>query len=193
MFGTRIVVADPDAVFRKKLKEILQHFGYLVVGEVGDGRSALKVIFQNEPDLVIMDSRLPGTNGLEVAGIIEEHRVAPVILLSAPHEIEVLDEIRASWIFAYLVKPICEDILIPSIEVVIANYRKLLKLEQENKKLKQTLETRRLIEKAKGIIMKENRLSEEDAYRYLQKLSMNRCVPMVKIAKEVISASEEKV
>lgn len=189
MFGTRIVVADPDIVFRKKMKEILQHFGYLVVGEVGDGRSALKVIFQNEPDLVIMDSRLPGANSLEVARIIEEHRVAPVILLSAPHEIEVLDETRASWILAYLVKPVCEAILIPSIEVVIANYRKIIKLEQENKKLRKTLETRRLIEKAKGIVMKEKGFSEGDAYRYLQRLSMNRCVPMVKIAKEVISRS----
>ncbi|RJQ24726.1 MAG: ANTAR domain-containing protein [Peptococcaceae bacterium] len=192
MFGTRVVVADADVVFRKKLKEILSQAGYLVVGEVGDGRSALKVVFQNEPDLVIMDSQLPGLRSLEVAGIIEEHRAAPVILLASEHELEVLDEDGASRILGYLVKPVCETSLIPVLEIAIANFRKMLKLEQENKKLKETLEARRVVEKAKGILMRGKNLSEEDAYRHLRKQSMDRCIPMARVAKELIAKAEGK-
>jgi response regulator NasT len=175
------------------LKEILSHAGYLVVGEVGDGRSALKVVFQNEPDLVIMDSQLPGLRCLEVAGIIEEHRAAPVILLASAHELDILDGDGASRILGYLVKPVCEASLIPALEVAVANFKKLLKLEQENKKLKETLEARRVVEKAKGILMRGKKLSEDEAYRYLQKQSMDRCIPMARVAKELISRAEGKI
>lgn len=191
MFGTRIVIADADPAFRKKLKEILVHAGYMVVAVVGHGHSLLKAVFQNEPDLVIMDARLPGAEGLAIARIIEEHRAAPVILLTASHEQEVLEEAKASWIFAYLVKPLSEAHLFPAIELSIANFRKFLRLEEENKKLKRALESRILIEKAKGYVMEKNGLNEKDAYKYLQKMSMDNCLPLASVARQIIAYFNE--
>lgn len=192
MFGTRIVIADADAGYRKKLKETLVHAGYLVTGEVEDGRSALKVIFQTEPDLVLMDARLPGTEGLEIARIIEEHRAAPVILLSESHEQELLEDAKASWIFAFLVKPVSDTQLFSAIEIAVANFRKFMKLEEENRRLKKALEERKLVEKAKGLVMEAKGFSEKEAYKYLQKISMDKCVPIARVARQVINYFNNK-
>jgi len=192
MFGARIVIADTDADFRKKLKDTLVRAGYLVTGEVGDGRSALKVIFQTEPDLVIMDPKLPGAEGLEIVRIFEEHRAAPVILMTASHEQALLEEAKDSWIFAYLVKPVNEAQLFPAIEIAIANFRKFMKLEEENRELKKNLEERKLVEKAKGLVMEAKRLSERDAYKYLQKLSMDNCIPIARVARQIITYFNKK-
>jgi len=192
MFGARIVIADADAVFRKKLKEILLLAGYLVVGEVSEGRSALKVVFQTNPDLVIMDTMLPGAAGLDVIRIIEEHRVAPVILLADSRGQDTLEEAKDFWIFAFLIKPVNEAQLLPAIEIAIANFRKFIKLEEENKQLKQALEERKLVEKAKGLVMEARALGEKEAYKYLQRLSMDNCVPMVIVARKVINRYGKK-
>jgi len=192
MFGARIVIADADVNFRKKLKEILNLAGYLVVGEVSEGRSALKVVFQTDPDLVIMDTMLPGAEGLGIIRIIEEHRVAPVILLAGSRGQDILEEAKASWIFAFLVKPVNEAHLLPTIEIAIANFRKFIKLEEENKKLKQALEERKLVEKAKGLVMEARALSEKEAYKYLQKLSMDNCLPIARVARKIITHYNKK-
>lgn len=192
MYGTRIVIADADAAFRKKLKDTLIYAGYLVIGEVGDGRSALKVIFQTEPDLIIMDAKLPGAEGLGIVRIIEEHRAAPVILLSASHERDLLEEAKGSWIFAFLVKPLNEAQLFPAIELSLANYKRFLRLEEENKKLKRALESRKLIEKAKGLVMEAKGLREQEAYKYLQKLSMDNCMPIAGVARQIINFFNKK-
>lgn len=192
MFGARIVIADADAGFRKKLKETLVHAGYLVTGEVGDGRGALKVIFQTEPDVVLMDARLPGAEGLGIVRIIEEHRAAPVILLALSHDQELLEAAKDSWIFAYLVKPVSDTQLLSTIELTLANFSKFIKLEQENKRLKQTLEDRKVVEKAKGLLMDCKGMSEKEAYKHLQKLSMDKCVPIVRIARQVIGHYHKK-
>ncbi|OPX88665.1 MAG: putative transcriptional regulatory protein pdtaR [Pelotomaculum sp. PtaB.Bin104] len=193
MFGARIVIADSDHGFRKKLKDILIHAGYLVVGEAEDGRGALKAVYQTEPDLIIMDAMLPGAEGLDIVGIIEDHRVAPVILLTASQDLQFLDEVRTSWIFAYLVKPLSEAHLLPAIEIAIANFRKIIKLEEENKKLKQALEVRKLVEKAKGLLMEAKGLSEQEAYKHLQKLSMDNCVPIFRVARQIINHFSKKL
>ncbi|BAF58908.1 response regulator [Pelotomaculum thermopropionicum SI] len=193
MLGARIVIADADAGYRKSLKEKLIHAGYFVAGEVSDGRSALKVIFQTEPDLVIMDTRLPGSGGMEIIRIIEEHRVAPVILLTASHEQELLEEAKDSWIFACLVKPVSDAQLFLAVEIAIANFRKFIKLEEENRRLKKALEERKLVEKAKGLVMEARGLSEKEAYKFLQKLSMDNCISLARVAKRVISYYEKKV
>lgn len=192
MYGTRIVIADADAAFRKKLKDTLIYAGYLVIGEVGDGRGALKVIFQTEPDLIIMDAKLPGAEGLGIVRIIEEHRAAPVILLSASHERDLLEEAKGSWIFAFLVKPLNEAQLFPAIELSLANYKRFLRLEEENKKLKRALESRKLIEKAKGLVMEAKGLREQEAYKYLQKLSMDNCMPIAGVARQIINSFNKK-
>ena len=193
MFGTRIVIADADPAFRKKLKETLVHAGYMVVADVGHGRALLKAVFQTEPDLVIKDARLPGAEGLEIERIIEEHRAAPVILLTASHEQELLEEAKDSWIFAYLVKPLSEAHLFPAIELAIANFKKFLHLEEENKKLKRALESRKLVEKAKGLVMEAKGLSEREAYKYLQKLSMDSCLPIAGVARQIIACFDQSL
>lgn len=193
MFGARIVIADSDHGFRRKLKDILIHAGYLVVGEAGDGRGALKVVYQTEPDLIIMDAMLPGAEGLEIVRIIEEHRIAPVIILTASEDLEILDKAKVSWIFAYLIKPLNETHLLPAIEIAISNFRKIIKLEEENRKLKQTLEIRKLVEKAKGLLMEVKGLSEQEAYKHLQKLSMDNCVPIYRVARQIIKYYGKKL
>lgn len=192
MFGARIVVADADAGFRQKIRETLVHAGYLVTGEVGDGRSALKVIFQTEPDLVIIDSRLPGSEGLEIVRIIEEYRFSAVILITSSHDLELLEEAKASWVFAYLVKPVSDSQLLPAVEIALSNFKKLVKLEQENKRLKQALEERKLIEKAKGLVMEVKGISEKEAYKYMQKLSMDKCKSLASVARHIITQFDGK-
>ena len=192
MFGTRIVIADADAGYRKKLKEILVHAGYLVTGEVGDGRKALKVIFQTEPDLVIMDAKLPGAQGLGIIKIIEEHRAAPVILLTESHDQGLLEEAKDYWIFGCLQKPVSDAQLLPAVEIAVANFRKFAKLMEENKRLKTALEERKLVEKAKGIVMEAKGFSEKEAYKYMQRLSMDNCVPIARVARNILSYLNEE-
>jgi response regulator NasT len=187
MFGTRIIIADADVGNRKKIKEMLVQAGYMVTAEVGDGRSALKVIFQTEPDLVIMDSKLPGVQGLGIIRIIEENRTAPVILLIESHEQGLLEEVKDFWIFGCLPKPLSDAQLFPAIEIALANFKKFTKLVEENKRLKTALEERKLVEKAKGIVMEAKGLSEQEAYKYMQKLSMDKCVPIARIARSIMN------
>jgi response regulator NasT len=188
MFGTRVVIADADAENHQKLKEILTHAGYMVAGIVEDGRSALKVIFQTEPDVVIMDARLPGSEGLEIARIIEEHRAAPVILLTEAHEQEFMEEAATTRIFGYLVKPVDDKQLFMAIEIAVASFKKITKLEEENKKLKKTLEERKLVERAKGLLMEIKSMSERDAYKYMQRKSMDSCLPIARVARHIINS-----
>lgn len=188
MFGTRVVIADADTENRQKLKDMLTQAGYMVVGVVEDGRSALKVIFQAEPDVVIMNARLPGSEGLEIARTIEEHRAAPVILLTEAHEQDFVGEAATTWIFGYLIKPVDDKQLFMAIEIAIASFKRIIKLEEENKKLRKTLEERKLVERAKGLLMEIKSMSERDAYKYMQRKSMDNCVPIVKVARHIINS-----
>lgn len=185
MFGTRIVIADADAGYRKKIKEMLVQAGYLVTGEVGDSRSALKVISRTEPDLVIMGLKLPGAHGLDIIKIIEEHRAAPVILLTESHEQGLPEEVKDFMVFGCLPKPLSDAQLLNAVEIAINNYQRYIKLIEENKRLKKALEERKLVEKAKGLLMEARGLSEAEAYKYMQKLSMDKCIPIAVVASRV--------
>jgi len=188
MFGTRVVIADADAEHRQKLKEMLTHAGYMVAGGVDAGRSALKVIFQKEPDVVIMDARLPASEGLEIARTIEEHRAAPVILLTEAHEQDIVEATETTWIFGYLIKPVEDKQLFMAIEIAIASFKKIVKLEEENKRLRQALEERKLVERAKGLLMEVKGMSERDAYKYMQRKSMDNCVSIARVARQIITS-----
>jgi response regulator NasT len=185
MFGTRIVIADADAGYRKRIKEMLTQAGYLVTGEVGDSRSALNVIFRTEPDLVIIDPRLPDAHGLGIIKIIEEHRAAPVILLTESYEHALHEEVQDYWVFGCLPKPFSEVQLINAVEFAISNFKKYIKLIEENKRLKKALEERKLVEKAKGLVMEVKGISEREAYKYLQKISMDSCIPIAVVANRI--------
>ncbi|MFX4262126.1 ANTAR domain-containing response regulator [Pelotomaculum propionicicum] len=192
MFGTRIVIADADAGYRKKIKEMLVQAGYLVTGEVGDSRSVLKVISRTEPDLVIMDPKLPGAHGMDIIKIIEEHRAAPVILLTESHEQGLPEEVKGIMVFGCLPKTLSDVQLLNAVELAIYNFRKYIKLMEENKRLKKALEERKLVEKAKGLLIQAKGLSEGEAYKYLQKLSMDNCIPIAVVASRIITQLRKK-
>lgn len=192
MYGLRVVLADTDAGFRKYLKEKLMNAGHTVVGETSSGRNALQMIFTIQPDLVIMNARLPGKDGLEVARAVEEHHVAPVILVTEPEKQDEMTEALEDWMISYILKPVDETNLLPAIEVCRSIYKKMSRLQEENRKLKQTLETRKMVEKAKGLLVRLNGMSEQEAFKHIQKTSMDKSIPIKTVAKQIISLLEGK-
>jgi len=188
MYGLRIVLADPDPVFRVHLKEKLIKTGYTVVAEASDGRSALQLIFNIQPDLVILNLQLPGRSGLEIAQTITEHRVAPVILMAELDKQDELQDALLHWPFSYILKPVDEVNLFPAIAVCVAGFRKLCQVEQENRKLRETIEIRKILDKAKGLLIEFRGMTEQQAFKYIQKVSMDKCMPVKSVAREIIMA-----
>ncbi|MGI9862305.1 ANTAR domain-containing protein [Moorella naiadis] len=190
MEQAKIFIACADSSARQNLKYMLVREGYLIAGEAPDGSQALRMIRTLQPGLVILDSDLQGTSALEIARIIDEDRVAPVILLASTWRRNLLIHTQDPPVFAYLIKPVQESTLIPAIEAALANFRRVTRLEQEISKLKETLASRKVVERAKGILMDTMGLTEAEAYRRLQRQSMDRCVPMKTIAEAIIVAHE---
>jgi len=191
---SRVVIADSDLNFRRQLKDILRHAGCTLIREVGEGKSALQIVFQTEPDLVILEDRIPGSEGIDLAEIIGEHRVAPVVLAVEPTRQQNLEELaRKNGVYGLLIKPLLETNILPVLEVALANFERVTRMQKEVKDLRKQLETRKLVEQAKGLLVEKRGFSEPEAYKYLQKISMNHSLPMAKVARQVILAlkSEE--
>ncbi|MGQ9531517.1 MAG: ANTAR domain-containing response regulator [Desulfotomaculales bacterium] len=189
MHRNRVVVAAPDPHGRRNLRERLTQLGYLVVGEASDGKEALHSTFQTQPDLVVFHTELPAYQGLDVAAIIEEHRVASLLFV-ARRAADVVHLAKNLWVYAYLVEPFGDEELATAVEVALANFHRVTALEQENKKLKKDLAARKVVERAKGLLMQRRGWSEKESYRYLQKLSMDRALPLAQVAGEVIRLLE---
>lgn len=185
MAQSRIVVAVESTVESKKLKDKLQKAGHLVIGQVHDAKDALRVTFQTNPDLVILDAGLPDYGGLGVAQVIDEHRMCPVILLASEVG-DIVQRARQGWLLSYLLFPYTDDELYLATEVAIANFQRLVALERENTRLKNNLESRKLVDRAKGLLMDHKKLNEREAYKYLQRLSMDHAKPIARIARQVI-------
>ncbi len=166
--------------------------GYFVVGEAGDGITALKLIRSREPELAVLDTSLPGMDGLQIAEIAWQDRLAPVVLLTSYIDPTVLEKARAARGAALLQKPVDENTLLPAMELARSNYEELCKLEDKIKELKETLKTRKVVEKAKGILMETLGLSEGEAFKRIQKQSMNKRVSMRAVAEAVIMANNLK-
>ncbi|GFN23533.1 ANTAR domain-containing response regulator [Thermanaeromonas sp. C210] len=186
----RIFLASADQTSLQSLRQVLQREGYLVAGTAQDGSQALRLIHTLHPDLVILDSELIGTGALEVARFINEKQVAPIIMLASSWHRNIISKARDFPVFAYLIKPVQENALLPAVEAALANYEKLARLEEEVNKLKETLAARKLIERAKGILMETLGITEAEAYRRIQRQSMDRCVPMKTIAEAIIVAHD---
>ncbi|HLG69453.1 MAG TPA: response regulator [Chloroflexota bacterium] len=187
---TRVVIADDESVIRLDLKEMLQGLGYVVVGESGDGESAVNLARDLKPDIVIMDIKMPGTDGIQAARILTEERISPVLLLTAFSQTELIEGAKAAGVVGYIVKPFREGELVPAIEVAMARFREFRELEQEIGDLRETLETRKLIERAKGILMDSQGLKEAEAFRKIQKLSMNSRKSMKEVAEAIVLAQQ---
>lgn len=192
MAEQRIVLVDNDSSWRKNLKSMLTKLGYWVVGETGDGLNALKMVRSRQPELVIIDAGVSGMDGFEVAKIIHEDKLAPVIVLTSTHSQAMVEKAKEARVSALLTKPVDEISILPSIELALANYAEIVRLETKVKELKELLEARKLLERAKGILMETMGLSEAEAFRRMQKQSMNKRISMRQVAEAVILAQNLK-
>jgi response regulator NasT len=182
----RVVIADDESIIRLDLGEMLTNLGYEVVGEGSDGAVAVDLAHRLRPDLVIMDIKMPGMDGIAAAHELTRARVAPVLLLTAYSEQHLVERAREAGVVAYLVKPFREAELLPSIEIALARFAEFQTVEQEVHSLKEALETRKLIEQAKGILMETQGLKESEAFHRIRKASMDTRKSMREIAEAIL-------
>jgi len=187
---TRVIIADDESIIRMDLREMLTNLGYLVIGEVGDGRSAVNLARELRPDVVIMDIKMPDMDGIDAARVLTEERIAPVLLLTAYSQQELIERAKDAGVVGYMVKPFRESDLAPAIEVAVARFAEFRALEKEVGDLKLALETRKLVDRAKGILMDSQGLTEAEAFRKIQKRSMNIRKPMKEVAEAIILAQQ---
>jgi two-component system, response regulator PdtaR len=188
---TRVIIADDESLVRTDLREALTELGYLVVGEVGDGQSAVNMARELDPDVVVMDIKMPGMDGIEAAQVLTQEKIAPVVLLTAYSQKELIDRAKEAGVVGYLVKPFRETDLAPAIELAIARFAEFRTLEQEVDNLAEALETRKKVERAKGILMDQQGMTETEAFRKIQKMSMNTRRPMKEVAEAIILANAD--
>ncbi len=185
--ATRVVIAEDEAIIRLDLRETLEEDGYEVVGETGRGDEAVELVRQHQPDLAILDIKMPVMDGLEAARLIAEDKICAVLVLTAFSQRDVIEQARDAGALAYLVKPFQRNELIPAIEVAIGRFREMMALTGEVRTLEQQLETRKLVDRAKGKLMDEHGLSEADAFSFIQKRAMSGRTRMREIAEQVIA------
>jgi response regulator NasT len=184
--AVRVVIAEDEAIIRLDLKEILEEEGYEVVGETGRGDEAVALVKEHKPDLAILDIRMPGMDGLSAAREITADRAAAVLILTAYSQRNLIEEARDAGALAYLVKPFQRSELIPAIEVALGRHREMRALENEVSSLEDQLETRRLVDRAKGILMDDYAMKESDAFSFIQKNAMQQRITMRVLAQRVI-------
>lgn len=192
MERTRVIIADDESVIRADLREMLTTLGYLVVGEAGDGQSAINAARELKPDIVIMDIKMPNMDGIEAAQVLTREKIAPVLLLTAYSQRDLVDRAKEAGVVGYLVKPFREQEIGPAIDIALARFQEFRELEKQVGDLQETLETRKIVDRAKGILMDTQHLTEAEAFRKIQKMSMNTRKPMKEIAEAIILAQEAK-
>lgn len=192
MERTRVIIADDESVIRADLREMLTNLNYLVVGDVGDGRSAVNLARELKPDVVIMDIKMPDMDGIEAAKLMTQEKIAPVLLLTAYAQRDLVDRAKEAGVVGYLVKPFREQEIVPAIEIALARFGEFRELEKEVGDLNETLETRKVVDRAKGILMDSQGLTEQEAFRKIQKMSMNTRKPMKEIAQAIVLAQDAK-
>lgn len=186
----RVVIADDESIIRLDLKETLGRMGHQVVAEAGDGRAAVDLVRQHRPDLVILDVKMPELDGVDAAKEISKERLAPVLLLTAYSQQELVRRAMEAGVFGYVVKPFTEADLLPAMGVAIARFREFGQICDQAESLSSALETRKLVDRAKGILMDQYGLKEQEAFRRIQQQSMNTRKTMREIAEAIIIASE---
>ncbi len=186
----RLVIADDESIIRMNLKETLVGLGYLVVGEAGAGVSVINVARELKPDLVLMDIKMPKLDGIQAARILTEEKIAPVLLLTAYSDRDLVDRAKEAGVVNYVVKPFREAELLPAIEIAMARYQEFLEMDKQISDLKEVLDTRKIVERAKGILMDTQGLKEAEAFRKIQQLSMNTRKSMKEIAQAILLANE---
>jgi two-component system, response regulator PdtaR len=183
----RIVVAEDEALIRLDLVEMLREEGYDVVGEAGDGEEAVRLVEEQRPDVVVLDVKMPGLDGLSAAERIGERRLAAVVMLTAFSQRELVERARDAGALAYVVKPFTRADLMPAIEIALSRHEELVALEAEVADLSERFETRKRVDRAKSALITQLGLSEPDAFRWIQKTSMDRRLSMREVADAVLA------
>ena len=188
MEGLKIIIADDEALIRLDLREMLTEAGHTVLGEASDGEEAVELARRLKADLVIMDVKMPKMDGITAAG----QHIAPVLLLTAYSQQDVVERANSSGVMAYLVKPVREEQLFATMQVAIARFKEYQKMDSELAGLRESLETRKLLDRAKGILMAAHGFTEDEAYSKMRQYSMNRRITLKELAEAVIASAEKK-
>jgi response regulator NasT len=186
----RVLIAEDEALLRLDLREMLEEEGFDVVGEAADGEQAVALAKELTPDLVICDVKMPKMDGIAAAAQITEARIAPVVMLTAFSQRDLVERARDAGAMAYLVKPFQKRDLLPAIEMAASRFAEIRALESEVTGLRERLEARKLIERAKGALMTRHALSEPEAFRWIQRAAMDNRTSMRAVAELVLSGSE---
>ena len=184
----RVVIAEDEALIRLDLAEMLREEGYQVVGEAGDGQEAVDLAESLRPDLVIMDVKMPRRDGIDAAAEIAAKRIAPVVLLTAFSQRDLVEKARDAGAMAYLVKPFSISDLVPAIEVALSRFTEITELEREVADLGDRLETRKLVERAKGLLQAKHGMTEPEAFTWMQRAAMDRRTSMKRVAEVVLES-----
>jgi two-component system, response regulator PdtaR len=184
------VIAEDEALIRLDLKEMLEEDGYVVAGEASDGEAAVKLTESLRPDLVIMDIKMPGLDGISAAERITAEHLAPVVILTAFSQRDLVMRARDAGAMAFLVKPFTKADLVPAIEIAVSRFQEFSALESEVTSLKDRLEVRKLLDRAKGLLQAERGMTEAEAFRWIQKSSMDRRMTMRAVAEEVLQSAQ---
>ena len=188
---TRVLVAEDEALIRLDLVELLTEEGYEVVGQAGDGEAAVKMARELEPDLVVMDVKMPIMTGIEAAEIIMDERIAPVVMLTAFSQRDLVEQAREAGAMAYVVKPFDASDVVPAIEMALARFAELRAVEDEAADLAERLESRKLIDQAKGLLQDSFGMTEAEAFRWIQKQAMDMRKSMRDVAEGVIEHAKD--
>lgn len=184
----RVVIAEDEALIRLDLAEMLREEGYEVVGEAGDGQEAVDLVESLRPDLVIMDVKMPRRDGIDAAAEIAAKRIAPIVILTAFSQRDLVEKARDAGAMAYLVKPFSISDLIPAIEVALSRFAEITELEREVADLGERLETRKLVERAKGLLQATHAMTEPEAFTWMQRAAMDRRTSMKRVAEVVLES-----
>lgn len=187
----RVLIAEDEALIRLDLAEMLREEGYQVVGEAGDGQEAVELAESLRPDLVIMDVKMPRRDGIDAAAEIAGKRIAPIVVLTAFSQRDLVEKARDAGAMAYLVKPFSMSDLIPAIELAVSRFGEIAELEREVADLGERLETRKLIERAKGLLQARHAMTEPEAFTWMQRAAMDRRTSMKRVAEVVLESLDD--
>ena len=188
----RAIVAEDEALIRMDIVETLREGGYEVVGEAANGEEAVALAKEHKPDVIVMDIKMPIMDGITAAEAIAQDRLAPVVLLTAFSQTELVERARDAGAMAYVVKPFTPGDLIPAVEIAASRFREIRALELEIADINERMETRKTVERAKGILMEKMKLNEPESFRWIQKTSMDRRLTMREVAEAVIEQMGDK-
>ena len=188
----KILLADDEAILRLDLREMLTDAGHEVIGEAANGEEAVKLARELKPEFVIMDVKMPIMDGLTAAKLIAADNIAPVLLLTAYSQQDIVEKASEAGVIAYLVKPIREEQLFPAMEIAQKRFMEMQKLNAELAQLKDSLETRKLLDRAKGILMAAHGMTEQEAYRKMQQFSMAKRISLKVLAESIIAAAAKR-